>query len=129
MNDLRLEREQNQAGVEALAFLKRGLDPALRCGCGRLAIRHGERLPADSAIAKEHGCFAVVLRGWIFAPRVLEKIESGQLDGIGNKRGMKIEGAKRLVEGAQIVRAPEDAEQAERRIAMTESLCTSCSSV
>ena len=29
---------------------------------------------------------------------------------------MKIEGAKRLVEGSQIVRAPEDAEQAKRRV-------------
>ena len=53
MNDLRLEREQNQAGVEALACLKRGLDPALGCGCGRHAVCHGERLPADSAIAKD----------------------------------------------------------------------------
>ena len=68
MNDLRLEREQNQAGVEALACLERGLDPVLGCGCGRLAVCHGERLPADSAIAKEHGCFAVILRGRILRP-------------------------------------------------------------
>ncbi len=124
MDDRGLEGKEDQTGVEAHACFERGLDPALGGGCGGAAIGRGKRITTGGAISEEHRCFAVVLRSWIFSPRILEEVENGQLNGIRNKIGMKIEGTERLFKRAQIFRAPEDTEQAERSVAAARHLCT-----
>jgi len=105
MNDLRLEREQDQACVVALACLKGDLDPLFDDSCCNLAIGGCKRFAPNRAISEKRRRLAIVGGLWIFASCVLQQIECGQLDGVGNLRGMEIEGAKRLVERVQVLRS------------------------
>jgi len=93
MDDRCVEREQNQAGAEAIACIERGLDTVLGFGCRQFAMGRGKCPASKHAIAKKRRRFTIVFRGRVFSLGVFQRIENGQLDCIGNEGGMQTGGA------------------------------------
>ena len=114
LDDLRVERQQDELRVEAVAVVEGFLDPPLDVldDLGRVRRRDARR--ADHAIGDEFRRRTIRLRCGFGADRmILQKVDDRQLHRLGDDAGMQIDSPQGRVELQQILRAAELPEEAE----------------
>jgi len=107
-----VQRQQDQLRIETVTGLQRVVYSTFNLKRKMGIVRARKRLCPDHAVTHQLRGRFIGLGCGLIADRVFfQQVHNGEFDCLWNKSWMDVNGPKRLIEPAQILRSPKDAKQ------------------